>query len=114
MKQMGWWIIPSSYRYQGISVYSAHCLNELGLNQLHQLSLPVTELPQLQQLSRGTRTPPCKGAKQEVLEKVLLPTAEVGPLFLQQGHFQGEKSQVSRPTNALCEVEVEKQVFSFS
>lgn len=47
------------------------------------ISLPITDVSQLQRLSRGTRTPLRQRAQQEVLEEVFLCAAEVGPLFLQ-------------------------------
>lgn len=67
------------------------------------ISLPITDLSQLQHLSRDTWTPPCQRAKQEVLEEVLLHTAEVRALFLQQGNFQGQKNQATHPQNAFYE-----------
>lgn len=57
------------------------------------ISLPITDLSQLQHMSRDTWTPPCQRAKQEVLEEVLLRTSEIGTLCLQQGNFQGQESK---------------------
>lgn len=51
----------------------------------------LADVPQVQQLSRDPRSPPCQRTEQEVLEEVLLHSTEIRPLFLQQGNFQGKK-----------------------
>lgn len=124
VKQMGWWIILSLYRYQ-VFLFTVHSLSPWApivrlLTSVYMgrvtlriyclypsmdtcISLPITDLSQLQHLSRDTWTPPCQRAKQEVLEEVLLHTAEVRALFLQQGNFQGQKKQATHPQNAFYE-----------
>lgn len=52
--------------------------------------LPNADVSQVQQLSRGTWIPLCQRTRQEILEEVILCSAEIRALLFQQRNFQGE------------------------
>lgn len=72
------------------------------------ISLPNTDLSQLQHLSRDPWTSPCQRTKQKILEEVLFCAAEVRAVFFQQGNFKGQLNKTAHQQNVVCSLRKSK------